>query len=614
MYFCYMSEKIKLLPDAIANQIAAGEVIQRPASIVKELLENAVDAGAKNIRLIVKDAGRSLVQVIDDGCGMTEIDARMCFERHATSKISNINDLFSLHTMGFRGEAMASIAAVAHVELKTKMQDKNIGTCVIIEGSKIVLQEPCATNDGTSISVKNIFYNVPARRNFLKSNQIETKHIIDEFLHVALANPSIFFSLHNNGSEIYHLKQGNLRQRIVSVFGKNHNDKLVPIEENTEYVSVYGFIGKPELAKKTRGEQFFFVNNRFIRSNLFNHAIQSAYENLIQDKTYPFYCLFINILPSAIDINVHPNKQEIKFEDEKSVYALLRASAKYALAQYSIMPTLDFEHQANINFLTNPQSSAENEFKTLGSRMNKAEINNQLHSEHYEVRHAPAFDNWEKLYQLDAETEQKIITLQSKLDYEDDEDFETKVAFKPTQIHQKYILMQVKKGFILIDQNRAHQRILYEQYLERLETKESSSQQTLFPRTINLSAGDYQYLEEVLPDLRKIGLDIEPFGNNSIIVHGLPPELANEDEHALIENILQQYKESLQTDNLSQHQQIAKSVAYHTAIKPSTILDEKSMQNIIDSLFACKQPNINPVGLKTFTTYTIEDIQLLFDK
>jgi DNA mismatch repair protein MutL len=607
-----MAEKIKLLPDAIANQIAAGEVIQRPASVVKELLENAVDAGAAHIKLLVKDAGRSLIQVIDDGCGMTEMDARMCFERHATSKISNINDLFNLHTMGFRGEAMASIAAVAHVELKTKMQDKKTGTCVIIEGSKIILQEPCATKDGTSIAVKNLFFNVPARRNFLKSNQIESKHIIEEFIHVALANPSIFFSMHHNNSEIYHLKQGNLRQRIVGIFGKKHGDKLVPIEEQTEYVSVNGFIGKPDLAKKTRGEQFFFVNNRFIRSNLFNHAIQSACENLIQDKSHPFYCLFIDIVPSAIDINVHPNKQEIKFEDEKSVYALLRASAKHALSQYSVMPTLDFEHQANINFLTNKQSFAQQEFKTLGSKMNQSEVKHFLDTEHREVRHVTTFDNWEKLYQLDAETEQKIVTIQSKLDYEEDAD--THVAFKPVQIHQKYILMQVRKGFILIDQNRAHQRILFEQYLHKIDQKESSSQQTLFPRTLTLGANDYQTVEEILPDLKKLGFDIEPFGNNSIIIHGTPPELSNEDEQGLIENVLQNYKDSMHIETLDRHQKIAKSLAYHTAVKPSSFLDEKSMQNIVDALFACTQPAINPIGLKTFITYSFEDIQQMFDK
>jgi DNA mismatch repair protein MutL len=609
-----MAEKIKLLPDAIANQIAAGEVIQRPASVVKELMENAIDAGAKNIKLIIKDAGRTLIQIIDDGSGMSEIDARMCFERHATSKISNINDLFNLYTMGFRGEAMASIAAVAHVELKTKMPEKNIGTCVIIEGSKIVLQEPCATTDGTSIAVKNLFYNVPARRNFLKSNQIETKHILDEFIHVALAYPEVFFSLHHNGSEIYHLKQGNLRQRIVSVFGKNHNDKLVPIEEKTEYVSVQGFIGKPELSKKTRGEQFFFVNNRFIKSNLFNHAIASAYENLIQEKSFPFYCLFIDILPSAIDINVHPSKQEIKFEDEKSVYALLKASAKHALSQYSVMPTIDFEHHSNFNFITRQDDEFKTTYKTAGSKVNHTEMKQQLNKEYIEARHVDNFNNWEKLYLLDDETEQKIVTMQSKMQLDEESEIALKHIFKPIQIHQKYILTQVKSGYILIDQNRAHQRILFEQYLQQLEQKNVGSQQTLFPKTIHIQANDYLYIEEILSDLRNIGFDIEPFGNNTIIIHGTPTELANEDEQSLIESVLQHYKESRHMDSLDKHQKIAQSLAQHAAVKSNTYLDEKSMQNIIDSLFACSQPNVNPSGLKTFVSYTFDDINLKFEK
>jgi len=611
-----MAEKIRLLPDAIANQIAAGEVIQRPASVVKELMENAIDADAKNIKIIIKDAGRTLIQVIDDGTGMSEIDARMCFERHATSKISNINDLFNLYTMGFRGEAMASIAAVAHVELKTKMQERNIGTCVIIEGSKIIIQEPCATTDGTSIAVKNLFYNVPARRNFLKSNQIETKHIIDEFLHVALANPQIFFSLHHNGSEIYHLKQGNLRQRIVSIFGKNYNDKLVPIDEKTEYVSVFGFIGKPELSKKTRGEQFFFTNNRYIKSNLFNHAIASAYEQLIQDKSFPFYCLFINILPSAIDINVHPSKQEIKFEDEKSVYALLRASAKHALAQYSVMPTIDFEHHTQFNFITNNDTSntSESEYKTLSSKASRSDMTNQLNREYTEARHVDNFNNWEKLYLLDQETEQKIVTLQSKIQHNDDEEELQQNSFKPIQIHQKYILTQVKSGFILIDQNKAHQRILFEQYLHQIQQKNTSSQQTLFPRTIHMAANDYMYVEEILPDLKNLGFDIEPFGNNTIIVHGMPPELANEDEQKLIESLLQNYKESKHIDSLDKHQKIAQSLAQHAALKPNTYLDEKSMQTMIDNLFACSQPNLSPNGQKTFISYTFEEISNKFEK
>ncbi len=415
-----MSDIIRLLPDAIANQIAAGEVIQRPASVVKELLENSIDSGARNIQLIIKDAGRTLIQVVDDGCGMTDTDARMCFERHATSKISKIEDLFSLYTFGFRGEAMASIAAVAQVEMKTRLHDQEVGTQLIIEGSKVLSQEPCSHLPGTSIAVRNLFYNVPARRNFLKSNAIETKHILDEFTHVALANPAVFFSLHHNGSEVYHLKSGNLRQRIVSIFGKNYNDKLVPIEELTDYVSVRGFIGKPEVSKKTRGEQFFFVNNRFIKSNFLNHAIVKAYEGLITDKNFPFYCLFIDIKPDAIDINVHPTKQEIKFEDEKAIYLLLNAAAKHGLSQYSVMPTIDFEHQSTFGQFVDERIYTEQPFKVVPSKLNTDSFTKGSYYSPFD-KDIPSikrdeFSHWKKLYDMDESTEERSVTIRSKMD------------------------------------------------------------------------------------------------------------------------------------------------------------------------------------------------------
>mgnify|MGYP000334839538 FL=1 len=474
-----MADIIKLLPDALANQIAAGEVIQRPASVVKELLENSVDAGAKNIQLIIKDAGRALIQVVDDGCGMSDTDARMCLERHATSKIKKIEDLFALHTFGFRGEAMASIAAVAQVELKTKQHDKEVGNILIAEGSKVVLQEPVATNSGTSISVKNLFYNVPARRNFLKSNTIETKHILDEFVHVALANPSIFFSLHHNSIEVYHLKAANLRQRIVSVFGKNYNEKLVPIEELTDYVSVRGFIGKPEVSKKTRGEQFFFVNNRFIKSNFLNYAIAKAYDGLIADKSFPFYCLFIDIEPGAIDINVHPTKQEIKFEDEKAIYLLLNAAAKHGLSQYSVMPTIDFEHEANFHQLVDERVYTEQPFKVIQSKLNNEQGTKGSYYSPFDKDIPPTpqrdqFEHWKKLYEIDEETEVRSITVKSKMDQLEALESENEISnhpfkderFEPIQLHARYILTQIKSGFVLLDQQKAHQRILFEKYLK----------------------------------------------------------------------------------------------------------------------------------------------------
>jgi len=626
-----MSDKIKLLPDAIANQIAAGEVIQRPASVVKELLENSVDSGAKSIQLIIKDAGRALIQVVDDGCGMSETDARMCFERHATSKIKQIEDLFSLYTFGFRGEAMASIAAIAQVELKSKLHDKDIGTILLIEGSKVVLQEPVATNSGTSISVKNLFYNVPARRNFLKSNQIETKHIIDEFIHVAMANPSIFFSLHHNGLEVYHLKASNLRQRIVSIFGKNYNEKLVPIEEITDYMSVRGFIGKPDVSKKTRGEQFFFVNNRFIKNNFLNYAISKAYEGLMAEKNFPFYCLFIDIEPNAIDINIHPTKQEIKFEDEKAVYLLLNAAAKHGLSQYSVMPTIDFEHESTFNLLVDERVYNEQPFTVVQSKLNSDSHTRGSYYSPFD-KDIPAtsqraisptttnnFEYWKKLYELDESTEEKAITIKSKMDLlalEEENELSNNPfkneRFEPIQLHERYILTQIKSGFILIDQHKAHQRVLFEKYLRKLNNQPATTQRILFPKSLELSSSDAEIIKELLPDFKLLGFDIEFFGGTTFVVHGMPSDLKDENETLLIEKLLEDYKNSAITEQFDKRKNVAKSLAYQTAIKSGKSMDRNSMQQLIDELFACEQPTISPIGLATFTQYSFDEIERKF--
>jgi DNA mismatch repair protein MutL len=628
-----MSDVIKLLPDAIANQIAAGEVIQRPASVVKELLENSVDSGAKSVQLIIKDAGRALIQVVDDGCGMSETDARMCFERHATSKIKKIEDLFSLYTFGFRGEAMASIAAVAQVEMKTKPHDKEVGTILIVEGSKVILQEQTATNSGTSISVKNLFYNVPARRNFLKSNQIETKHILDEFVHVALANPSIFFSLHHNGIEVYHLKAANIRQRIVNIFGKNYNEKLVPIEEITDYVSVRGFIGKPEVSKKTRGEQFFFVNNRFIKNNFLNYAITKAYDGLITDKSFPFYCLFIDIEPGAIDINVHPTKQEIKFEDEKSIYLLLNAAAKHGLSQYSVMPTIDFEHESTFNQLIDERVYNEQPFKVVQSKLNTdSNTRGSYHSpfdkdipvtqqRNFTNDNNPNFDEWKKLYEIDEETEERTVTIRSKMDQLEALENENEISnnpfknerFEPIQLHERYILTQIRSGFILVDQHKAHQRILFERYLRNLANQPASTQQTLFPKTLEFNNSDTELLKEIIPELKALGFDIQFFGGTTFVVHGMPGDLSDENETQLIEKLLEDFKTSSKTDDFDKRKNVAKTFAYQTAIKSGKTLDKNSMQQLIDELFACEQPNINPAGLATFIQYSFDEIERKFN-
>ncbi|HPH87134.1 MAG TPA: DNA mismatch repair endonuclease MutL [Chitinophagales bacterium] len=627
-----MSDVIKLLPDAIANQIAAGEVIQRPASVVKELLENSVDSGAKSVQLIIKDAGRALIQVVDDGCGMSETDARMCFERHATSKIKKIEDLFSLYTFGFRGEAMASIAAVAQVEMKTKPHDKEVGTILIVEGSKVILQEQTATNSGTSISVKNLFYNVPARRNFLKSNQIETKHILDEFVHVALANPSIFFSLHHNGIEVYHLKAANIRQRIVNIFGKNYNEKLVPIEEITDYVSVRGFIGKPEVSKKTRGEQFFFVNNRFIKNNFLNYAITKAYDGLITDKSFPFYCLFIDIEPGAIDINVHPTKQEIKFEDEKSIYLLLNAAAKHGLSQYSVMPTIDFEHESTFNQLIDERVYNEQPFKVVQSKLNTdSNTRGSYHSpfdkdipvtqqRNFTNDNNPNFDEWKKLYEIDEETEERTVTIRSKMDQLEALENENEISnnpfknerFEPIQLHERYILTQIRSGFILVDQHKAHQRILFERYLRNLANQPASTQQTLFPKTLEFNNSDTELLKDIIPELKALGFDIQFFGGTTFVVHGMPGDLSDENETQLIEKLLEDFKTSSKTDDFDKRKNVAKTFAYQTAIKSGKTLDKNSMQQLIDELFACEQPNINPAGLATFIQYSFDEIERKF--
>lgn len=602
-----MSDIIKLLPASLANQIAAGEVIQRPASLVKELLENSIDAGAQNIQLIIKDAGRTLVQVVDDGIGMSLTDARMCFERHATSKIQNINDLFALYTMGFRGEAMASIAAVAQVELKTCNGENPLGTHIRIDASKVIGQEPCQHPIGTTIQVKNLFYNVPARRSFLKSNAVEMRHILDEFTRVALAHPHIFFTLHHNGLEVFHLKSGNLRQRIVSLFGKIYNDKLVPVEETTDFLSIRGFIGKPELSKKTRGEQFFFVNNRFIRNNFLHHAIQRSYDGIISEKSFPFYILFIDIDPAKIDINVHPTKQEIKFEDERAVYLVLQAAAKHGLAQYSVTPTIDFEHESrlqDIKAFSNSHSDRKEGSFNAGFQPSHKEENKEQH--------------WEKLFETDAHTEQRIMTIQSKASFDQyqepiNDDLQVKKEERILmQLHQKYILTQIKSGIILVDQSRAHQRVLFEQYLDALHKTPAASQQTLFPKTIELHPSDAELLREMQEDLLSLGFDIQNFGQHSFVIHGVPLDLIHEEEQQLIDGLLEQYKLQSKVEKIERRDQLARSLALQMAIKSGKPLNTKEMAVLIDELFACEQPNYTPTGEKTFITFTLEELAQAF--
>lgn len=604
-----MADIIHLLPDTIANQIAAGEVIQRPASAVKELLENAVDAGATEIRLIVKESGKSFIQVIDNGKGMSYTDARMCFEKHATSKIRTVHDLFTIRTMGFRGEALASIAAIAQVEMKTKAADTELGTRICIEGFEVKEQEHCQAPQGTSVIVKNLFYNVPARRNFLKSNTVELKHIIDEFERVALAHADIFFSMHHNGVEIFHLKPGNLRQRIVQLFGNQYNEKLVPVEESTSVTNIYGFIGKPDSAKKTRGEQFFFVNNRYIRSAYLQHAIFTAYDELLPADTYPLFVVFIDIDPSKVDVNVHPTKQEIKFEDERIIYTFIQASVKHALAQYSISPTLDFDQDptfANLPAFIQPQTQQPVSFRTFESKMNEQVLTGRREGNNFQQTDAGLL--------TEKNISERFITQQQFENYKEDLDEIIDNEIAAFQIHNQYIITQIKSGLLIIDQKAAHERILYERYLKRLQEKKHHSQQQLFPRTLHISAQDAALLQDILPEINNLGFDIQPFGKDSFVVHGIPSEFEILNEQQVIEELLEQCKADFSGLRMRRHETIAKSFARSNSIAAGKKLSQKEIKSLIDELFACATPYVSPNGNLTCITFSLEDLAKQFQK
>lgn len=615
-----------MLPDNIANQIAAGEVIQRPASAVKELLENAVDAGATEIRLIIGDAGKALVQVIDNGKGMSETDARMAFERHATSKIRNIEDLFHIKTMGFRGEALASIAAVAQVELKTKTQDADTGTFIEVENSIVKKQEPVAAPGGTSIAMKNLFFNVPARRNFLKSNAAEMRHIIDEFIRVALSFPEIFFSVTSNRQEIFHLEKGTLKQRIVQVFGDNLNAKLVSVQESTDYMNIFGFVGKPEAAKKTRGDQYFFVNNRFIKSAYLNHAVMSAYQQMIPADSFPLYALFIDLDPAQLDINVHPTKQEIKFEDEKIVYAFVHAAVKHALAQFSITPTLDFDLDPAIQQLDaiNKPFTEEKKSEAVSSSLYKTFTQkNQAHF--IERENKSELKHWKDLYEgpkLETGSRGLAVGNQQErdLDYQ-----QPVVSYKSAplellpgigllQIHNSYIIASTNRGFILISQQLAHERVLYERYIAASHGKAIASQRSLFPATINLSSQDATLLNDLINDLNELGYLIGPFGKDAFLVEGTPADMQQGNEKSSIENLLEQFKHFSSDIKFSKREKLIRSMAWQHSIKPGTFLSEKEMQTLTEQLFNCAQPNVTANGKPTYIEFNKDYLEQLFGK
>ncbi len=600
-----MLDIIKLLPDSVANQIAAGEVIQRPASAVKELMENALDAGATQIDLIVKEAGKSMIMVVDNGCGMSETDARMCFERHATSKISRAEDLFAIRTMGFRGEALASIAAIAQVELKTRRKEDEVGTKIIIEGSVVKDQSLVPMQTGTTFTIKNLFFNVPARRNFLKSTQAEMRHIVEEFTRVTLMNPEIGFTLNSDGKEVYHLYPGNLKQRIMGLFGSNYEEKLLPVRQETDRVCIDGYIVKAEFAKKTRGEQYFFVNKRFIKHAYLHHAIENAYLEMIPKDSFPGYFLNIEVDPADIDINIHPTKTEVNFLDVKLVYAILHAAVRKAIGQHNLSPMIDFDESPELNNdfgsalgmskpLTIPNVPMDPNFNPFRKESSPRETH--WVGSYQPQRNTPS-DDWRILY--GERTDQPS------------ENSETKEATSNNQylqVNQSYIVTTVKSGMLVIDQHLAHTRVLFEKFLKELENHNGLSQQELFPQALSLNVNDASLIKEMLPDLENLGFVLEQANPTTYMVMGTPSDAAGCDSVALLEKILDNYKINRSDLQLDRKLNLAKTMAVQLAIKPQTRLSEMEMQNLVDQLFACNVAEVAPNGKKIYVILNMEDL------
>ena len=591
---------IKLLPDSVANQIAAGEVIQRPASVVKELIENAIDAGATQIDLIVKDAGRTFITVTDNGSGMSETDARLCFERHATSKIKCADDLFAIKTMGFRGEALASIAAVAQVELTTRRKEDEVGTKIRIEGSKVIEQLPKPMSVGTNFTVKNLFFNVPARRNFLKSNEAELRHINEEFFRITIMNPEIGFTFVSNDKELFHLYPGTLKQRIVGLFGKDYDSKLLPVNQITESVTIDGFIVKPEFSKKTRGEQYFFVNSRFIKHAYLHHAVENAYKELIPQDCFPGYFLDIQIDPKEIDINIHPTKTEVNFIDVKLIYAIMHSAVRKAIGQNNLAPTLDFDINPNMGIDFGEASRMDRPVITpkvdFDPTFNPFKIS--------PIRHQQ--QNWRIAYDNSGDT---VANNQ----FNDNEpvksihEEEQKSLF--IQLQQSYIVTAVKSGILVVDQHLAHERILYEKYLKEMETESKASQQELFPHHISLNINDASLLKEMKPELEKIGFRIEAMNNTTFVINGTPVDCKGSDAVSIIEKILEDYKTNSAGNQSDRKLNLARSLASQMAVKTGQTLTEVEMQDIIDRLFGCAVAEISPSGKKIFTIINADDIK-----
>jgi DNA mismatch repair protein MutL len=601
-----MPDIIKLLPDSVANQIAAGEVIQRPASVVKEMMENAVDAGGKNISVFIKDSGKTLIQVTDDGCGMSETDARLSFERHATSKISSAKDLFEISTKGFRGEALASVAAVAMVELKTRREDVETGTLIKINGSRVEVQEPCSCPKGSTFSVKNLFYNIPARRKFLKSDSTELRHIIIEFQKVVIPHPDIRFSLYHNDAEIYNLVPGNHRQRIIGVFGKQINQELITLETDTSLIAIKGFIGKPESARRTYGEQFFFVNNRFMKHPYFHKAVAEAYQNILPADAIPSYFIFMESDPASIDINIHPTKTEIKFEDERSIWQILMASVREALGRFNIVPSLDFENEVLIDIPVRSSSGPIPEQPGIQVNPNFNPFDRDELSFHrpdfIERFERENTANWEKLYSA----------LEKENENPEDAGKISKTERKFFQIKSKYIVCPVKSGLMLIDQKRAHERVLYEKFMEYLSKNRPVSQTELFPATIEMDPVGYNVLKEIGDDLKLIGFTIHFASENRIIIKGRPSDSGSSDPVELIEILIEEYKSTRVDPSAGAKEKLAAAMAAASAIPYGKVLAQTEMEDLFDSLFACSAPNYSPKGKPVINIITLEELDKKF--
>ena len=618
-----MPDTIHLLPDHIANQIAAGEVIQRPASAVKELLENAVDAGATEIKLLVNDAGKALIQVIDNGKGMSVSDAQNAFARHATSKISTIEDLFQIRTMGFRGEALASIAAVAQVNLKTRRAEDETGTAVEIENSKVTDTSAVASPVGTSISMKNLFFNVPARRNFLKSNSAELKHIIEEFTRVALAFPEIYFSLSSNGQDVYHWEGGSFKQRAIQVLGNSYQSKLVTVGEKTDYLTITGFVGKPDTAKKTRSDQYFFVNRRFIKSTYLHHAVANAFDGLIAKENFPSYILYIDVDPAQVDINVHPTKQEIKFEDDKIIYAFVQAAVKHALAQFSVAPSLDFSLDANIQQLDAIQQPFTDEKYNNTTKQSLYEGFSKKNQAHLISRSENASkQDWKSFFtdmpsstnsQEDTANESYIVKASSMGLYKEGNPLEMEDNVFLLQLHQTYILAPSQSGVIIIHQQLAHERVLYEKF-QKASAQPHATQKSLFPVVLELSVSDAILLEDIIEDLALIGYEIEPFGQNSFIIQGIPADVISGNEKNAIELLLEQFKHFSGDIKFSKREKLIRCMARQMAIKTGQSLSQKEMHSLIESLADCSIPTITASGAPTYVELKEDYLDGLFSK